>query len=158
MKPTLAQRLFASPWPWRVICGIFMLAFTVPKLQSAKLVSLRLLLESWPLSLLLIGTGCGMGLVLGKVLALFLLRPFLRWRAARNGAPFVKGDVVQIIRGAHAGTQATVISLRGKNDQVVEVDLGEAPKADHSSLFSPLQIMRVPNGVPDMIVQNPQSF
>ena len=63
-----------------------------------------------------------------------------------NGAPFHKGDVVQILVGEYQGHTATVYE-EWRDRKQVRIDLGEQAKQHFKDVFSYNKICRVNQGV-----------
>lgn len=93
--------------------------------------------------LLVIILAAALGLMLGVFPGVLILGPILHVRGIINGEPFHEGDVVQIIAGPHRGTVTRIYS--GWQGDSVRVDLGPAAQNTYEDVFSPIEILRVPN-------------
>jgi hypothetical protein len=146
MKPTLAQKFFASKWPLSLWFASTSLG-TVLFLLNIENFNLRDL-SDWntvALYLLLIVTSAALGFMFGAVGSGFIGRLF-HWRALVNGGPFKPGDRVQIIGGTHDGVLTHVYS--GWQGASLRVDLGDEAKEKFQDIFFPAQLLRVSQNDP----------
>jgi hypothetical protein len=138
-KPTTLQRVFASRWVGRAwfatACGTCVyLVMREVLVRSADL---------WVLfySVVLLPIALGLGFFGGVLSAAVIWPPLVTWRERINGGPFSEGDVVEVLRGPHAGRICQVYSQwQGKT---VRLKLGEEAASKYQDIFSVLQVRRV---------------
>lgn len=144
MRPSLAQRLFASRWTWiswHVLwtlgaCVIALIATEVDFVALSDFATLGFTF----LMLLLCGA---LGYVLSFFPGLMLLLPFVEVRSRLNGGPFKVGDTVQVICGRYAGRVGRVYTMwQGVS---FRVDLGESAHLDYSDVLTATDVFRVPS-------------
>jgi hypothetical protein len=137
MKPSRIQYFFAKNWPAKIWLGAFGGVFTVgaarvvvPAIRSEHL--------GWGTIsyLVVIPSALVVGVLLGFLTAFPVLYPLYSWRAKLNGAPFQRGDVVEILVGEHRGKRAQIYELWDERGQV-RVDLGKAAKNQRHRRFPP---------------------
>jgi len=141
VKPTRAQYFYAANWPARIwLVAVCLLSAAVALLASGPITPL---LETTSGLKLLAGV-LGLSLLLGYCVAILLgwyvLGPFYRARAIRNGAPFQPGDLVQVLSGRHRGRIARVYAEW--QGECVRVDLGEEEKRRLRDIFSQIELLR----------------
>jgi len=144
MKPTLTQRFYASRWPCLIWFGGLAFLAAVLSVWGA---GFELgFLRNWKMigwySLLSIITGA-LGYFLAIFPGMFFIGPLLHGRGLINGAPFEKGDRVQIIGGRFDQTQSEVCS--GWQGDSVRVSLGDEAAERFQDVFSPTQLLRISN-------------
>ena len=152
MKPTLAQRFFASRWlvplwfsSWSLLTIILCLRVAEFDLQ---------LLSDWKMAgwylLLAVVTGA-LGVCFAVFPGVFIIGPLLHCRSLMNGAPFTEGDKVQVIGGRYAGRQSEVYS-RWQGD-AVRVRIGGGAAKKYEDVFGANQLLKLTkteqNSAPD---------
>lgn len=145
MEPSYAQRFFAGRWPGRIWFGGGALLSSVGFVWGAGfepgiIRDMGMVGRYGALAII--------GAVLGSCLAAFpgmlFWGPLLHGRALLNGAPFRKGDRVQIVGGKFDGVQSEVYAeWRGDG---VRVALGDEAAAGHEDVFAPVQLIRLGRG------------
>jgi hypothetical protein len=140
MRPTLAQRFFASPWPpclWFILVPILFAAALLADTRTTDFTSWRALLPT-------IGLAIGAliaGLLIAAVTGWWILGPLYYSRALKNGGPFVPGDTVYIISGPHKGTITGIYSTW--QGDTIRADLGPQAKDKFKDIFSAADLLRV---------------
>ena len=131
MKPFLVQQFFARAWPWLFVgLGLGIpLCFTVIIAVQAY--------PDWKRVFTLVFI-CSTG---GILATWFMLRASWLILSKINGAPFHKGDEVQIISGSYKGKTATVYEVWKERGQV-RLDLGEQAKKAVTDVFSFIEVYR----------------
>jgi hypothetical protein len=81
------------------------------------------------------------GTLVGFTTSFFVLYGLWHLRAKINGAPFRKGDVVQILVGQYRG-QVACIYEEWRDRKQVRVDLGEQAGKDVEDVFSYIEVCR----------------
>jgi hypothetical protein len=140
-KPSLIQLFFAREWPMYAWLGAGSVAATVFWVWACQ--PSWAALADWHVVLALV-----LGMVLAPVLGffvavlafVFLVVPIYQFRGALNGAPFKKGDRVQILIGPHRGTVTTVYST--SQGDSVRVVLGQDEENKYKDIFLPTQLLR----------------
>jgi len=130
VKPSLLQRSFAKDHIWTIgFLGMAVCFTLVVAIQAA---------PDWGQMLTLVVAGAAVG----AVFSWFLLKILWQIRVWINCGPFRKGDLVQVIGGAHAGKIAAVYEEWPSRNQV-RIDLDEAAWKDVKDVFSYVQLCRV---------------
>lgn len=134
-KPSSMQRFFARSWPWQLAfwggslgAGILLLAPSYSR-RTGSIVTILAAAMS------------------GALITAFFLHILWRLRAWLNGAPFRKGDVVQILAGKHQGRIARVYDEWIERNEV-RVDVGKQAKRDVEDVFSFVEISRIEDDEP----------
>jgi hypothetical protein len=135
VKPTFAQKLFATGWFWTGGFVGITLGFTLA-------VAMRGFPEPRGM-LALVPAGAMCGAVVGWV----GLKTLGRFRMRKNGGPFRKGELVQVIGGSRGGTVTTVYEEWPTKNRV-RVDVGEEAAKAGKDIYSHLQLCRVPLAEP----------
>lgn len=81
------------------------------------------------------------GAAVGALVSRTLCGTLWNIRARVNGAPFQRGDCVQILTGLHRGRVARVYEVWGERNQV-RVELGEQEKSETKDVFPHLEVFR----------------
>lgn len=145
--PTRSQRLFASPWLMRVWYSATTLPTTAICLALSGFRLEHLADWSELRRFVLIGAASALfGLLLGVFPGLLVLSPLFQSRARLNGAPFCEGDMVQVLSGPHRGTKARVYGTW--QGDTVRVELGASAHKHFKDIFSPVELLRVPDAPP----------
>lgn len=111
MKPTRLHYFYAHNWPARL--WVLAVPFAGAGLMAAALGPVPDL--ATPLSraargyLLLLALGALLGYFIGGLLGVFVLGPLYHHRSQSNGAPFVVGDRVLVLRGRDRGQVLAVM-------------------------------------------------
>ena len=129
MKPYPIQRLLANDW-------FFVTAFLGIAISVGLFVSMDVYGEDGFFVSIMTGATCGFLLSYFPLLILAYIVSKL------NGAPFRKGDIVQILVREHAGKTVTVYE-EWKDRKQVRVDLGERAKNELKDIFSFIEIRRI---------------
>ena len=142
VKPSVLQRLFASPWMfYGWIIGVTA-ACIVHVVRTTGTFPTEL--SNWQSILSFLGAvllGSLLGPPSGLLSAWFVLGPIYRWRARANGAPFHIGDSVYVIRGPNSGRILSIYELWPDRSQV-RLDLGESEREKVSDVFSETEVVR----------------
>ncbi len=134
VKPSLLQRFFARDGVWLI--GFFGVAVVVDLVLAIQA-------PGWGAMLTLVFLGAMIGFVVSWIF-FKVLRHIRVWI---NGGPFHKGDLVQVIAGAHAGRIAVVYEEWPSRNQV-RIDLGESEWAEVKDVFSYVQLLKVKSALP----------
>jgi ribosomal protein L24 len=129
VKPSLLQRFFARDGVWTT--GFLGIAVVVDLALAVQAPGLRQML-----ALVFVGA------IAGFMASWPLLKVVWHIRVWMNGGPFHKGDLVQVIAGAHAGKIAAVYEEWPTRNQV-RVDLGESEWTEVKDVFSYVQLCKV---------------
>lgn len=130
LKPTKLQTFLAKGWPWTtLICG------------CPILVGLYLASDFYSTNDKYIPAILG-GAIGGFVISYLILYSLFHLLAKINGAPFYKGDKVQILTGKFQGHIATVYE-EWKDRKQVRVNLGKQAQEEVNDVFSFNEIIRV---------------
>lgn len=130
VKPSRLQRFFAKDYVWTI--GFFGIAVCFAATLAVQAS------PDWTQMFILLFAGA----VGGAMLSWILLQIVWRIRGWINGGPFRKGDLVQVISGAHAGKIAAVYEEWPSRNQV-RIDLDHAAWEDVKDVFSSVQLCRV---------------
>ena len=112
MKPSKTQFFFAKSWPWNL--AFWGCPFSIGLPLAMHLYNTR---EGFVAAILT-------GTLVGFTTSFFVFYGLRHLRAKINGAPFRKGDVVQILVGQYRG-QVACIYEEWRDRKQVRVDLGE---------------------------------
>ncbi len=129
VKPSMLQRFFAKDAVW-----------TIQLLGMAVVIDLVLAIQGshWKQMLGMVFVGAAIGFIVSW----FFFKILWHVRVWINGGPFHRGDLVQIIAGAHAGKIAAVYEEWPSRNQV-RVDLGESEWTEGTDVFSYVQLCKV---------------
>ena len=134
VKPSLLQKFFARDGLWTI--GFFGIAVVVDLALALQAPDLKQMV-----GMVVVGAAVGV------VVAWLVFKILWRIRVWINGGPFHKGDLVQVIAGAHGGKIASVYEEWPSRKQV-RVDLGELECAEVKDVFSDVQLLRVKSPSP----------
>ena len=142
MKPTRMQYIIAEGWLERVfhtviplLCALSVIRILKPTLE---------LLSNWSyLSrfTVIVLTVLMIGYLSALVIGWFILGPIHYIRGLGNGAPFHKGDLVQILVAPHRDRLARVYEVWESRKQV-RVELSAKEKEELKDFFSFIQICK----------------
>jgi len=134
VKTSLLQKLFAREHIWTI--GFFGLAVCIALAIAMQAPNLPQMFGA-----------LFAGATLGFFVSWILFKILWSIRAWINGGPFCKGDLVQVIAGAHAGKIARVYEEWPSRHQV-RVDLGQREWKEVKDVYSYVQLCRVKEAQP----------
>jgi hypothetical protein len=140
MRPTLAQRFFASDLPLRIVllgASVALMASTAATLFP----SLELRPAAVAAFVFYLAAAGLLGLLLALLGLFFFIGPFYHARGLRNGAPYRPGDHVMILAGRHRGRVVPVYAVWEERQQV-RVELGDGEREAVEDVFSHVTVLR----------------
>jgi hypothetical protein len=140
-RPTSSQYFFASDWPPRIWLAAGSVVAVIATLRACEPSAATC--TNWLMILVyvvMIVLSSALGFFVAAVGWVFVLGPVYESRGRANGAPFKKGDVVQILAGPYKGRITTVYSTWQRD--TVRVVLGPQEEETYRDVFGPASLLR----------------